>query len=115
MLYSQGRGKSEREHYPQNEDLKAARIKKFGILRCLEYPTKVVLDVLRFFLHLFWSFDSNQPWKERYRVSGSETEAALSMEKAISSKRLASSKWDMKASSISTSKPLNAFLTFLII
>ncbi len=61
MLYSQGRGKSEREHYPQNEDLKAARIKKLGILRCLEYPTKVVLDVLRFFpctLALEFRFES---------------------------------------------------------
>ncbi len=49
MHYVTGRGKAEREHYPQNEDLKAARIKKLGFLRGFKYPTKVVLDALSIF------------------------------------------------------------------
>ncbi len=80
MQYSRGRGKAEREHYPQNENLKAARINKLCVMRGLEYPTKVVLDALRFFSNLLWSFNSNQPRKKRYRVS----EASLSVEEAIS-------------------------------
>ena len=64
MHYVTGRGKAECEHYPQNENLKAARIKKLGFLRGFKYPTKVVLDALSVFPNLLWSFDSNEPWKE---------------------------------------------------
>ena len=65
MQYFASKGKAEREHYPQNEDLKAARIQKHGILRGFKYPTKVVLDALSIFPNLIWSFDSNESWKEK--------------------------------------------------
>ncbi len=66
MQYFASRGKAEREYYPQNEDLKAARIEKLGILRGFKYPTKVVLlDALSIFPNLIWSFDSNESWKEK--------------------------------------------------
>ena len=121
MLYSQGRGKLGRKYHLQNEELKAARIKKTLVLRgwsiqpsawytrCFEILPTLVLHGVSIRI---------SPGKKMYWVSDSGTEASLSVE-AIFSKwnprvarlwfRITTLNRNMKAISISMSKPSNAF------